>query len=846
MLCLRRSLLLALPFLGAVVFSRPLQAADLEDAPEFRRAKQALSDGMNGVAATKAERLLGEKKWSSLERQTLAALAVEAWVREQNGRAALNILAKETVPNADFWEAQAAVMTGDMARARTILEKRLDSGEATSQEKLLLAQTWLTLGEPAPARELLLLLRQQATPELARRARLLQDELDLHLTSAHTATAMADLDKLAQEAPGNPTVALLRAQALLKTGAPAEAEQILGNLLTSSRASEKVHHAAAVQLAEAKLNQGKAAECVESLVLFLDNTLETEAWGPAFDLLARALATDPVQLQPPDATLRWVTEGNTVQRQALPIPATIETFRGYAMLLLSRWLFDQKRAQEGLGLLEAMIQKHPAHPQGAEAMSLALEYYGRIKADRRVSALASQWRQRYGNGQSALVDFVTGGTAFARKDYAQALELFQSAAGIATTLAERRTALYNASVSALRAGQMMIFQSLLGQLEAVSSNASSGDTAADLELAGALDQATQNQPTAADSLRNFIRKHPDHAGIFRANLALAEVLLLQTPINFTAVEAALRSANNQPGQTAEQQQQVALTRMWMLDRQGQLRPLVDVGTDFLKRWPESQRAVEVRMKVADAYYRLENFASARTEFEIVAQEYSTGPFADTALYFAGMSAISMMSDEGREAAITLWQELAERGGPLSIAARQQQALAKRRGGQEAEALKVLDSLLTEKKLPQEMRYAIICERAEILMLLGKTVPAQLDKAVQTLRELLEEDDLNYLWTARAGYTLAVVLNAAGRTTEALEACYDVVQTSGFTGPANPAENRWYYRAGFFGIELLEAAKQWEPAARMAEKLADSSGERAAEARELATRIRLEHFLWDSK
>lgn len=844
MLRLRRFLLPALALLGPAVFCRSLGAAGLDEEEDFRRARQALSEGLSGVAATKAERLLKEKKWSALERQTLASLAVEAWVRDKNGRAALEVLARETVPNRDFWEAQAAVMTGDMAKARGILEKRLDSGEATNQEKLLLAQTWLILGEPAPARELLKILRHQASPELARRARLMQDEMDLDSDKA--AEAMADLDSLAEEAPGNATVALLRAQGMLKTGRAAEAEQILSGLLTSSKTGENIHHAAAVQLAEAKLSQGKTAEGVESLVLFLDNTLETEMWSQAFDRLARALAVDPAPMPPPDQTLRWITEGNTVQRQALQPPAATDTFRGHAMLLLARWLISQNRVLEGLGLLEAMIQKHPGHPQGAEAMSLALEYYGQLKADRRVSALAAQWRQRYGNGQSALVDFVTGGTAFARKDYGQALELFQSAASIVGTLGERRTALYNASIAALRAGQMLIFQSLLGQLEAVSANATSGDTAADLELAAALDQAARSQSSAADNLRSFIRKYPSHTRLYQAQLALAEVLLMQSPINFSAVETALRSAGSQPALNETQQQRLALTRMWMLDRQGQLKPLVDAGADFLQRWPQAPAAVEVKMKVADAYYRLENFASARTEFEIVAQEYSTSPYAETALYFAGMSAISMMSDEGREAAISLWQELAERGGPLSIAARQQQALAKRRAGQEAEALKVLDSLLTEKNLPEEMRYAIICERAEILMLLGKTAPAQLDKAAVTLRNLLKEHNLNYLWTARAGYTLAAVLNAAGLTTEALEACSDVVQASGFTGPATPAEYRWYYRAGFFGIELLEASKQWEPAARMAEKLANSSGERAAEARELATRIRLEHFLWDSK
>lgn len=829
------------------VSTLPLLAEELQDNNEFRLAHQALSDGLPGVAATKATRLLEQKGWSRTDRLTLAGLAVESWVRAKDGRAALALLAAEQVPNKPFWQAQAHVVAGELDAARQLLEDRLQSEEATSQEKLLLAQVWLALQQTAPARELLVILRRAAPPETARRARLMMDELDLN--SGNFQPALDDLAKLPVN-EADPTASLLRARALLELARYAEAETALTGLVASSGGGERVHHAAAVLLAETRLRQARPAECIEALVQFLDNTTDSLLWSEAFDLLARAIESDPLHVLPPDAALRWITEGNTVQRQALQPLASTQTFRGHAMLLMSRWLLSQKRMMEGLGLLEAMVQLHHGHPQGAEAMRLALETYGALKADGRVTALANQWRQRYGAGQSAMVDFVTAGTAYTRSDYAQAATLFQAAANVAVTLAERRAALYNAGVAALRAGEAVLYQSLLSQLEIVSAGAAAtvktGDTAADLELDQALDLAARGQPAAAEALRAFIQKHSGHPRLVQAHIALAETLLAQIPTDFAASENSLSAAAALPGATEGQLQQIAITRLWMLDKQGQLKALTVAGNDFLLQWPEAAQAASVRMKIADAFYRLENFASARTEFELVAQKYATSAYADTALYFAGMAAISMMSDEGRESAIDLWQQLAERGGPLSIPARQQQALAKRRAGQEAEALKLLDSLLTEKNLSEDMHRSLTCERAEILMLLGKTDPPQLDKAVTTLRQLLREDDLTYLWSARAGYTLAAVLNAAGRTNEALEACYNVVQASGFTGPANPAEFRWYYRAGFFGIELLEATKEWEAAARLAEKLAVSSGDRAAEAKELATRIRLEHFIWDSK
>lgn len=824
----------------------PLLAAGLQDNGEYRLARQALGDGLPGVAATKATRLLTQGPWTEEERRQLAELAVEAWVRARDGAAALQLLKTETLTAKAFWEAQARMLTGDVDAARQGLESRLQSGEADNREKLLLAQVWLAGNQAPQARDLLVQLREAEDAATAKRARLMLDELDLSLGNVQTAAK--DLESLPAGEQETSTQ-LLKARALVEMAQYPQAESALRTVITSSGGGERVHHMAAVLLADVLLKQDKTAECQESLVQFLDNTTESRMWSEAFDLLVLALEKDPRHTQPPDAALRWITEGNTVQRQALLVPPSTETFRGHAMLLMSRWLLSQKRTLEGLGLLEAMLQVHHGHPQGAEAMRLALETYGALKVDTRVTALANQWRSQYGAGQSAMVDFVTGGTAYARRDYTQAASLFQAAANVAVTLSERRASLYNAAVAALRAGELALYQQLLGQLEVVSAGnnaAKTADTAADLELDEALDLAARAQPAAAERLRSFIQKHPGHPRQVQARLSLAELLLLQIPTDFPAIEKLLTAAAAPAGITEGQQQQIAITRLWMLDKQGNLKGVTEAGTAFLKSWPQASQAANVRMKVADAYYRLENFASARTEFELVAQENASSPLGDTALYFAGLAAVSMMSDEGREDAINLWQELAERGGPLSIPARQQQALAKRRAGQEAEALTLLDSLLTEKNLPEDMRYSLTCERAEILMLLGKTNPAQIEKAVASLRLLLAENSLTYLWSARAGYTLAAVLNTAGRTTEALEACYNVVKAEGFTGPSNPAEYRWYYRAGFFGIDLLETSQQWEAAARLAEKLSLSSGDRAAEARELATRIRLEHFLWDSK
>jgi hypothetical protein len=817
-------------------------AAELQDKPDYRAAQQALQDGLPTIAAIKAGRLMDETPAQSMERQTLATLVVESWIRAKDGVAAMKVIKKEKIANESYWHAQALFLMGDLEAAEKLLTQRVNEDTAPSLERLLLAKISLKNGNTAQARAVILPILTSADPEMVGRAQQISDELEA-MDGKAARSAPKELTQ-SQEA----TPLLLQAERLILLDQQKEAQDILRSVLASKGGGERAHHAAAVLLADSLLHERNATKATEVLVQFLDNTLESEAWSPAFDLLARCLESSEAGLPPPDATVRWISEGNTVQKAALTPLASTSTFQGHAMLLLSRWLVSQGRQLEALGMLEAVIQLHEGHPQSDETMRLALETYSSLKLDARVSALTDQWRKRFGNNGSSMVESVSAGTAFKRGDYQQACELFQTAANLASTLAERRSALYNAGASALRGGEMALYQSLLGQLQVASAESTlpSQDGSIDLDLDSALELAAKGRPEAEAELKRITEKQPPHPRAIEAWLALAELSILRVPADFALAEKAFKTAQEWPNISEAQLQRAITTRLWQLDRQGQLKSLTEVGTEFLTRWPTSAQAVQVRMKIADAFFRLENFASARTEFELVAKNHPASSYADTALYFAGMSALSMMSDEGRNAAIMLWQEVAEKKGPLSIPARQQQALAKRRAGQEADALKLIDTLLAEKNLSEELQRSLVCEKAEILMLLGKEDVLQLTAAINLLQTALREDDLSYKWRARIGYTLAVALNSSGRGLEALEACYDVVKSTGFTGPTDPSEFRWFYRAGFFGIELIETQKQWEAAARLAETLAQSKGDRATEAKERATKIRLEHFLWDGK
>ncbi|MCB1277871.1 tetratricopeptide repeat protein [Prosthecobacter sp.] len=824
-----------------LVFPVVIFAAGLEDNADYVSARQALADGLPGVAGVKAERLLKRKGWTRVETRQLATFAAEAWTRAEDGARVLAVADAYDLDDEIFWRGQALTLTGNLQAARKVL---IEDGQSPHQPRtrLLLAQILAALGENAEAQTELEPLLAAPEEPLHTHAQLLLSEININEGKTSVVIPAANHDAATN---------YLRARALLQSGQIAPAQNMLKAVLSATNGGERLHHAALVLQAEALLKQDRASESQDHLLKFLDATADSRLWTEAFDLLNRAHHELKEPSPFPEVVLRWISAGNAAQQQPDPSPvlseATIE-FRGHAIYLTAQWLAAEKRDEESTSFLETLIQLHPGHPRLGDAMSLAIEIYASHHNDERVLALATEWRERFGTA-SASVDFSAGSILFSRGERLRALQLFQNAANVATTLTERRRALFNAAVTAILSSDYTLYQSLLGQLEIVSNAAAagkeSGDSAASLELEKALFLASERKPEAEAALRAFIRNHPKHPRFADACIALTEWMLLAVPPRIQDAQTTLDSATSTSTELVPAQlQRIDYTRLWLRDAAGDLKSLVNEGAEFIKAWPESPLLPEVRLKIASAYYRSEDFANARTEFEIIAREYPDTPQAETALYFAAMSATSVMSVEGRKRALEIWEELAKKNSTLAVAARRQQALSERLQGDHVAALAALDKVLSMKSLDPEQRRMTICEKAEVLLLLGKTEPARLDSAADLLDEFLSDHSLPFMWKARAGFTLATVHSDAKHDTEALEACYNVLRAADMTPPASPADYVWFSKAGFFGVDLLEASRQWEAAARLAEQIARRPGDRSLEARERATKIRLEHFLWD--
>lgn len=816
--------------------TKPAFKAGNRDA--LNEARKILGDGFPQVAAVKAERLLETAKLSAKERQEAAGIAAEGWVRARDAERTGSLLDRHEAEDERFWRAQAHILKGDLAAAEKELRAHASGeqpGDHKENARLSLAYVLMAQGREPAARDALKVLRDSSDENVARHARLMFNELEIDVDRGQRV-----IDRLARESGGKSgEVQFLRAKGWLQLGDAPKAETLLVDLSAMKGLGQRLHDASRILLAEALLRQGKAAEAEQAAVQFIDAAADTEYWDEAFDVLDRAHRAGGQAAALPMTAARWIGDPAAPERQA------------HALFVMAGWLRNKGRQAEAAGLLEALLQLHPGHSRESDAMRLAMEAHGAMRSDARVLELAKTWKEKHGGGGESVVDFLTGDILHTRGDYKESMAAFRRSADVAGTLAERSRALYNAAVAAVKAGEIAAYAAILAQLQSAGAGddparpESGGDAAGDLEIDRALQLAMKSPAEAEGLLQKLAAEHPEHPRIAEAHIALADIALLDVPPRPRDAEAAAQAALRSGKAGDKIRERAAYVAMWAREAAGSLKDAAAAGLEFLKQWPASPLASQVRMKTGECYFRLEDYANARTQFELLSEEAADPQASDAALFFAAKAALSTLTPEGANRAMEIWAELSERGGPLAAAARMQTAEELRKNGQQAEALKIFDSLLAEKTADAAMKQELRFRKAETLIGLAQKDAKQAEAAAAAASALWR-DEQEFVWKGRAGALLAQALEAGGKKAEALAACHDVVNAGleNTFGPANAAEFHWFYWAGFRAVALLEAGKQWEAAAKMAEKLAQTAGDRAADAKKRATEIRLEHFLWD--
>jgi outer membrane protein assembly factor BamD (BamD/ComL family) len=420
----------------------------------------------------------------------------------------------------------------------------------------------------------------------------------------------------------------------------------------------------------------------------------------------------------------------------------------------------------------------------------------------------------------------------------KAAETFERVANDYPSL--RRDSLFNASLAWLQQNDKDRF---LTDAKELTNGGANDETRAALLLEEGLTQAAQGNNAAGQTIENFLRQFPRHKRASEAWVALAEIAFHAAPPRFDETRKDLERARNSGPDPAAAERADYLA-VWLEDAAPESDPakVIAAATEFLRKYPASSFASDVRMKLAETYYRRQDFANAQTHFQILAQENPRGLFTERALFFAAKSAIQSMAAQSLDRALVLLDEVVKKNGELKWPARNQQAAIERKLGKNQDATTLYDEVLQGNAKPAEKREAL-CGKGDIFYEAGEANRENYRRAIEMYDQLAAQKDAPIYWRNQALFKKGICLEKLGDRENALAVFYKIIEEE--TRPDRPQrEFFWYYKAGFNAARLLEDDSKWQPAAVVYQKLASAGGGRSDEAKSRLSRLRLEHFLWD--
>jgi outer membrane protein assembly factor BamD (BamD/ComL family) len=400
-----------------------------------------------------------------------------------------------------------------------------------------------------------------------------------------------------------------------------------------------------------------------------------------------------------------------------------------------------------------------------------------------------------------------------------------------------KLALFNASAGWLQLGDSARFLADYNELE---KQGADEESRAELRLQEGLVQAAKGDKKAAESLQRFVRDFPNNPRVSEAWVGLAELAFHSTPPRLDEARKNLaRAADLKPTTAAAERGDYLM--IWIEDAAGADETrMIELANGFLQQHANSSFAPDVRMKLAETYYRRQDFANAQTQFEILAQQNPSGPLGEKPLFFAAESAMSSMGEHSLDRAIVLFDQVVQLQGDLKWAARNEQAVIERKLGKPQDALLLYDEVLKSDARSSEKKEAL-CGKGDIFFELGGSDSKNYRRAIDAYDQLASDKEEPIHWRNQALFKKGLCLEKILDRASALATFYKVLEDE--ARPDRRRELFWYYKAGFNAARLLEEDSKWESAAAIYQTLAASGGSRSEEARSRLNRLRLEHFLW---
>lgn len=795
-----------------VLLSLPAQA---ELAKEMAEAARAIDDGVPEVAVARLKKIVPHA--TGKEEEEAKERLAEALVAAGQPEEALRLLAEPKLSAAaKFLRAQALADSGSFEAALAVYR---DVARDTHDPYQLAAsfgaaEMLRTLGQTEEA------IREYRKLENDSRfgvsARLRQAELFIIKRDGGAAKRLLDSVQ-PKETADKREKRFLRARLDLLNRKPAEAA---GSLESIAKKTEGESHetvvAALFALADAHLQLNTPEAGDDYLEDFIDRHPSDPDLPRIFEKLDQLYRAE--RRLPRTELEKWARDP-TQPRDGL-----------------ARWYLAQAELRGGRRDT-ALEQFEQIRKATNPALAPALLQYARLELESGRADLAQQILEDASRGRPSAdvqhrIDFMAARAAHARGEFQDAGKRFENIAKIAPALT--KPALLNASFGWLRAGET---ERLAADTKALSQTGA-GSAVAEVSLEKSLAAAKANDPQASALLRDFLRRFPNAARAAEAHLALAEIDYHAAPPKLEEAGQEL-SATRNSHPSEEINERADYLGVWLADtRAGDGDPVITAANDFLEKHPASSFAPEVRMKLAETYFRRQDFANAQTRFELLARQAPDSPLIEKALFLAAQSATSSMAANALNHALELLAQVVKMNGDLRWAARNEQALIERRLGKLAEAQLLYDEVLKSDARGADKREAL-CGKADIF--LEEAGPDNLQHAVALYDQLATEAANQPHWRNQALFKKGVCLEKNADADGALSTFYQVLDFN--PQPDKAPEFFWYYKAGFNAARLLEERQKWESAAAIYEKLAAANGPRSEEAKERLNQLRLEHFLW---
>jgi len=809
----------------SIVSARALPPASPAGDPEIKAAAQATVEGVPEVAVARLRDLLAKTREDGEWRATATEL-VQALLAARQPAQALAVLDDARFADCaacNFWRAQALAGMKRWNDALPLYQVAANGSDSSYRADAIFgaAEMLRALGRPDEA--LSMLARLTSDKHWNVRARLLSAEI--LLGKSDWVNAQRLLDEM------NPTSSeerkqrrFLRARLELVRQHP---ERALGAFEALVKKPEGASHAllmaALFGVADAHLQLKTPEGGDDFLEDFIDRHPQDENLAELFaklDELYRA------ERKPARVELeKWTREAEQPRR-------------AFAQWYLARIELRAGHRDRAVALFEELRKGNGKNP----AIAGGMFEFARLEAEEGHSeeAIAILEEARALQPEASLlhrINHLAGESHYAAQQFEAATASFEQVARTGSDFGA--TSLFNASLSWLQLGNQVRFLADYNELERQGSDQ---DTRSELRLNEGLVQAAKGAKNASESLQKLLRDFPDSPRISEAWVALAELAFHATPPRLDEARKDLQRARESKP-TAAATERADYLAIWIEDAEpGNDTELIAQATRFLRQHATSAFAGDVKMKLAEAYYRRQDFANAQTQFESLAQQNPSGPIAEKALYFAAESAMSTMGPHSLDRAIELFEKVVQLKGELRWAARNEQAVIERRLGRPPEALLLYEEVLKNDAKPNEKREAL-CGKGDIYFDMGPEDPKNYDRAIEAYDQLAADGGEPGHWRNQALFKKGVSLEKKEDREGALTTFYKVIEAQ--TRPDRSPEFFWFYKAGFNAARLLEDAAKWDSAAAVYEKLVAAGGTRSEEAQARLSRLRLEHFLWDN-